>query len=92
MGRWSGAASSQGVREVNLKAYIAGLLAFALALAGSWIYWEGVAFDPRLLVGALAFAGIILVGEAFPIRVSGQGTIGAWDIGLILAVATVGPT
>ncbi len=80
------------MREVYLKTYIGCLLAFALALAGSWIYWYGVTLDPRLLVGVLAFAGIIFVGEAFPIRVSSQGTIGAWDIGLIVAIATVGPT
>jgi len=80
------------IRDVNLKIYIGGLLAFALALIGSWAYWDGVTFDLRLLAGALVFAGIIFVGEAFPIRVSGKGTIGAWDIGLILAVATLGPT
>ncbi len=80
------------MRAVNLKAYIAGLSALALGLAGSWIYWYGVDLDLRLLIGALAFAGVILVGEAFPIKVSSQGTIGAWDIGLIVAVATLGPT
>ena len=81
-----------GVRAVNLKAYIASLMALALALASSWIYRYGVDLDVRLILGTLAFAGLILLGEAFPIKVSNQGTIGAWDIGLIVAVATMGPT
>src|SRR5215210_1609775 len=80
------------MREVNLRIYIGSLLGFALALVGSWTYWNGVTFDLRLLAGTLVFAGLIFVGEVFPIRVSSKGTIGAWDIGLILAVATVGPT
>ena len=80
------------MREVYLKTYIGILSVLALSLAASWVYWYGVVVEPRWIAGALVFAGVILLGEAFPIRVSSRGTIGVWDIGLVIAIATVGPT
>jgi hypothetical protein len=80
------------MREVYLKAYIGALLALALALAASWAYWHTLALEPRFAIGALCFAGLILLGEVFPIRVSDETAVGAWDIGLIVAIATLGPT
>jgi hypothetical protein len=80
------------LRESYLRTYIGILLGFGLALPASWIYWYEVEFDRRLVIGALVFAGLILLGEVFPIRVSDQVAIGAWDVGLVLAVATLGPT
>jgi hypothetical protein len=40
----------------------------------------------------VVFAALILVGDVFPLRVSDRTTIGVWDVGLIVAVATLGPT
>jgi hypothetical protein len=80
------------VRENYLRTYIGTLLALALALPASWVYWYGLALEPRLILGTVCLAGLILLGEIFPIRVSGETTIGAWDIGLVVAIAAVGPT
>jgi HD domain len=68
------------------------LTASAVALAASWIYWNGFTFEPRLALGSVVFAALILVGDLFPLRVSNRSTIGVWDVGLIVAVATLGPT
>jgi hypothetical protein len=40
----------------------------------------------------VVFAALILAGDVFPLRVSDRTTIGVWDVGLIVAVATLGPT
>jgi hypothetical protein len=80
------------MRVAYLRTYIGALLALALALAATWIYWYDVPLQPRFVIGTLVFAGLILLGEVFPIRVSDKTTIGAWDIGLVVAVATIGPT
>jgi HD-GYP domain-containing protein (c-di-GMP phosphodiesterase class II) len=32
------------------------------------------------------------MGDVFPIGIGGKGTVGVWDIGLIVAVAALGPT
>src|SRR5918992_3167249 len=77
--------------ELHVRTYIGTLLAFAAALAASWAYWYTVPLEPRFVIGTLVLAGLILLGEAFPIRVSGETTIGAWDIGLVVAIAAVGP-
>ena len=68
------------------------MTASAVALAASWTYWNGFTFEPRLALGAVVFAALILVGDLFPLRVSDRSTIGVWDVGLIVAVATLGPT
>jgi HD-GYP domain-containing protein (c-di-GMP phosphodiesterase class II) len=78
--------------EARTKTYVGILLASAVALAASWTYRHGFVFEPRYVLGALAFAGLVLLGDVFPIHVGGKHTIGAWDIGLAIAVAVLGPT
>ena len=75
----------------NTKIYIGLLAALAVSLSASWIYWDGLGLAPEIVVGAVVFSVLILIGEIFPIRVSGQGTVGVWDIGLVAAIAAVGP-
>ena len=79
-------------KEVHLRTYIGVLLGVAAALAGSWLYWYGVTLELRFVVGALAFSGFILLGDLFPLRVSGRTSLGVWDVGLVVAIATLGPT
>lgn len=78
--------------EAYLRAYIGALVAAAVALAGSWIYWYGLEVEPRFVVGVLIFATFILLSDIFPIRVSGHTTLGVWDVGMVIAVAMLGPT
>jgi HD-GYP domain-containing protein (c-di-GMP phosphodiesterase class II) len=80
------------LREVYLKTYVGVLAALATALAASWIYWNGLAIEPRFVFGAAIFAGFVLLGDAFPLRISERHTLGAWDVGLVLAIAILGPT
>ncbi len=81
------------MREAYLRTYIGVLLALALALAASWIYWDsGVVLEVRLVVITLVLACFVLLGDLFPLRVSDKGAIGVWDVGLIVAVVTLGPT
>lgn len=61
-------------------------------LCASWTYWYGVELNSELIAGAIVFAILILIGEIFPIGIGGRGTIGVWDIGLVIAIAAVGPT
>ena len=80
------------MREKHLNTYIGTLSVLALALAASWVSWYGFTIELRFAIGALVFAGLILMGDAFPIKVSGHTTIGAWDIGLVVGIAALGPT
>jgi hypothetical protein len=80
------------VPQAYLRAYIATLVALAVAFASSWTYSYGVTLEPRLVAGVLVLALLIFLGEAFPIRVSGTVTVGVWDVALLVAVATLGPT
>ena len=80
------------MREVYLRSYIGVLLASGIALAASWIYWYGVALEPRVVIAALVLAGLVLMGEVLPVHVSNRTTFGTWDIGLVVAIAAVGPT
>lgn len=80
------------MREAYLRSYIGGILASGMALAASWIYWYGVALEPRIVIAALVLAGLVLVGEVLPIHISDRTTFGTWDIGLVVAIAAVGPT
>ncbi len=79
------------MQQTNLKAYIGGVVALALALAACWGYAYGLEIEPRLLLGTVVFSALILIGEIFPIRINEETAVGAWDVGLVLAVATVGP-
>ena len=80
------------MREVYVRTFVGVLSALALALAGSWVYGHGLPVEPRYVVGAVVLACLILLGDALPTYVDGRHTIGAWDIGLALAVAMLGPT
>lgn len=79
------------MEEVRTKTYVGALAVFALVLTVSWVYWYGIKLEPRFLVGALVFSIIILIGDIFPIKVSGKDSIGFWDIGLVVAVTVVSP-
>ena len=78
--------------EARLRTYVGALAAFAAMLVASWVYWYGLVFEPRFVLGAMILSCLILVGDAFPIRVTEHDTIGAWDIGLVVAIAVLGPT
>jgi HD-GYP domain-containing protein (c-di-GMP phosphodiesterase class II) len=71
--------------------FLRALAVFAAALCASWLYVHGLEFDPRLLAGAAIFGGFLLVGEVLSARVHERLTISASDIGLIAAVALLGP-
>ena len=77
--------------ETHLKPYFGALVAFAIALVASWIYWQGFTLDPRLLVGAAVLACFILASELFSLRVNTWSIINASDVGLIVGVAILGP-
>jgi hypothetical protein len=78
--------------EAYLKTYIGALTAFAASLAASWIYWYGLVLDLRLVAGTVIFAGVILLGDVFSVRINERLTFSALDAALILAVAVLGPT
>lgn len=75
----------------RLGGFVGVLAASATALAASWVYWYGVPIDPRFAVGTALFAGLILAGDAFSVRVDPRSTIGVSDVGLLLAIAVLGP-
>jgi HD-GYP domain-containing protein (c-di-GMP phosphodiesterase class II) len=78
--------------EAHIKTYIGTLATFATALAASWVYWYGFALEPRFALGALVFAGLVLLADIFPIQVGERNTVGVWDISLVVAVVVLGPT
>ena len=80
------------MRDVKLKTYVGVLVTLALSLAVSWVYWYGFTLELNFVIGALALSVLVLLGDVFPIRVSGQGTVGVWDVGLVVAIAALGPT
>lgn len=76
----------------HTKAYVGFLAGLGTMLCASWIYWYGVPVAPVLFAGVLAFAILIFVSEIFPLNVGESMTVGVWDIGLVIAIAAVGPT
>ena len=80
------------MNEAYLRAYVGVLVALALASAASWVHLHGFEFGPRVALGALTFAVLIFLGDAFPIRVSDRNVIGVWDVGLLVGIALIGPT
>ncbi len=88
----AGSVQPKHLNNSYVKVYVAALASIAAALAASWIYWYGLTFEARFVLVTVAFASLVLLGEVLPIRVSGRGTIGAWDVGLVLAIVAVGPT
>jgi hypothetical protein len=77
--------------EANLRNYIGVLAALALALAASWIYWYDIAVEPRFILGAAVFAGLLLLADMFPIRISERWDFSTVEIGLIASVVMLGP-
>ena len=78
--------------ETHLKTYVGALTALAAALAASWVYWYGLQFDYGLALGAGVFAGLVLLGFVLSVRIGEHTAMGTWDVWLILAVVTLGPT
>lgn len=79
-------------REAHLKTYIGVLLALALALGASWVYWYGLDTGLRLILGTAILACFTLLGDIFPVRVSERTVISASAVALMVAVAALGPT
>jgi len=79
------------LNEARLTAYVGAIVALAAALCASWTYWYGVPVGPRFVVGATIFAGFLVLGETFSARINEHLTISASDVGLIVAVAVLGP-
>ena len=77
--------------EASLKTYVGGLVALAAALVAAWAYRWGVGIDLRLIVGALAFCGILYLACIYRVRVSERCEISALDVGLMASVAMLGP-
>jgi hypothetical protein len=77
--------------ETNVRAYVGVLAAVAVTLLASWIYWYGVTMESRILVGVAIFAGLLLLADLFPIRVSERWDISTVEIGLLAAVVMLGP-
>ena len=78
--------------EVHLKTYVGALAAFAIALAASWAYWYGAELDVRIVAGTAIFAGLVLASFALSVRIGEHTLMGTWDVWLVLAVVTLGPT
>jgi HD-GYP domain-containing protein (c-di-GMP phosphodiesterase class II) len=77
--------------EAYLKTYVGTLVAFAASLAATWIYWYGLVLDPPFILAAAIFAAFFLLSDVFSVRINEGLTINVSDIGLILAVITLGP-
>lgn len=46
----------------------------------------------RFVLGAAVLSCLILLGDMFPVHVGERYTLGVWDVGLITAIAVIGPT
>ncbi|MGH3144330.1 MAG: HD-GYP domain-containing protein [Rubrobacter sp.] len=77
--------------EASVKTYVGSLAALAVTLAAAWIYRDGVATDWRLIAGALVFSGLLYLSCMYRIWVSERCQISALDVGLMAAVAMLGP-
>jgi hypothetical protein len=77
--------------ETKLRTYIGILAAFAVTLAASWTYLYGATTEVRFMLGAAVFAVLLVLADAFPIRVSEGSEISAMEISLLAAVVMLGP-
>jgi HD-GYP domain-containing protein (c-di-GMP phosphodiesterase class II) len=77
--------------ETSLRAYVGVLAAVAVTLLASWIYWYDATIELRIIVGVAIFAGLLLLADLFPIRVSERWDISTVEIGLLAAVVMLGP-
>ncbi len=77
--------------ETNLRIYIGILAAFAVTLAASWTYWNSATADVRFMLGTAVFVVLLVLADAFPIRISERIEISTVEIGLLAAVVMLGP-
>ena len=77
--------------ETNLRTYIGILAAFAVTLAACWTYWYGATTEVRFMLGAAVFVVLLVLADAFPIRISEHGEISTVEIGQLAAVVMLGP-
>ena len=77
--------------ETKLRTYIGILAAFAVTLAASWTYWYSATTEVRFVLGAAVFAVLLVLADAFPIRVSEHSEISTVEIGMLAAVVMLGP-
>jgi hypothetical protein len=77
--------------ETSVKTYVGGLAALAASLAAAWTYRDSVATDFHLIAGALVFCGLLYLACTYRVQVSERCQISALDVGLIAAVAMLGP-
>lgn len=90
-----GAGSVLGERSLSetwFKTYVGALIAVAMVLAASWSYYYGTVFELRFVLGAVILSCLILLGDMFSVPVGERHTVGSWSIGLITAIAVLGPT
>jgi hypothetical protein len=77
--------------EAAIKTYVGALAALAATFAASWIYWYGVATEPRFILGTLAFGGLLCLISLFPVRINERCEIDTLDIGLVASIVVLGP-
>ena len=75
----------------KVRTYVGVLAALAAALVTSWAYRYGLEIGPRFVLGAAASAGLLLLADAFPVRVSERHEVNAVDVILLTSVAVLGP-
>ena len=83
--------AAENLVETKLRTYIGILAAFAVMLAASWTYWYSATAEVRFMLGAAVFAVLLVLADAFPIRVSERSEISAMEISLLAAVVMLGP-
>lgn len=74
-----------------MKTYVGGLAALAITFAASWAYWSGEAPEASLILGTLVFGGILCIACMYRIRINERCEVSTLDIGLVAAVAMLGP-
>jgi HD domain len=83
--------AAENLVETKLRTYIGILAAFAVTLAASWTYWYSATVEVPFILGAAVFAVLLVLADAFPIRVSERSEISAMEISLLAAVVMLGP-
>ncbi len=74
-----------------LKSYVSVLGVLAISLASSWAYWYGLPLNTTFVVGAVVAGVILVLADAFPIRVGEHWEMTALDVALAAAVVLLGP-
>ena len=78
-------------REAHLRIFVAVLATFGVALFASWIYRDGLSFEPRLIIGTAILACFALLGDIFPVQVTERTAISTAAVVLMVAAALLGP-